>query len=355
MMNIGVVFLAFLAVLAVIPSAKRVALRADFVDRPGGRKMHGDPVPPIGGLVIFPVFMIAGILAGLDLKLYWPLFTALILILVTGAVDDKVHIKAWIKFMIQFVAAFMIVFPGGAQVYVLGDLFGFGVVGLGFMSVPFSVFCVALLINSINLMDGLDGLAAGKSFVVLFWLALACALGGAWQPFLAIAILMGALAGFLFYNMRHPFRDKASVFLGDAGSMALGLVLAWYVMTLAQGPEPVLAPISVAWIVALPVMDACGQFFRRMKEGRHPFSPDRGHFHYHFVDAGIPVGQSTLLILLIGFVLGAIGYGGILIGVPQFVLTIGWVALLAAHMVLSLKPEPFINLLSKVRKSDIQH
>jgi UDP-N-acetylmuramyl pentapeptide phosphotransferase/UDP-N-acetylglucosamine-1-phosphate transferase len=91
-------------------------------------------------------------------------------------------------------------------------------------------------------------------------------------------------------------------------------VLAWFCIVLTQHAEPILVPISVAWIVALPVIDACGQFYRRVREGRHPFSADRGHFHHHFIHAGVPVGRSTAMILLLGFVLGGIGYFGIIGG-----------------------------------------
>ncbi len=348
--SLWVAFLAFFVVLAAIPAVRRVAVAADFVDQPGGRKTHKDAVPPIGGIVIFPVFIGMSILAGVNLVIYWPLFAALALVLVMGAVDDHAQIQAWIKFMIQFVAAFLIVLPGGAQVFHLGDMFGFGVVELGFLSIPFSVFCVVLLINAINLIDGLDGLAGGKSFVMLGWLMIACGIGGAQECFILIGILEAALLGFLVYNMRHPFRRQASVFLGDAGSMALGLVLAWYVITLSQEPNPVLAPVSVAWIVALPVIDACGQFFRRMKEGRHPFDPDRGHFHHHLIAAGLSVGKATALILFIGVVFGAIGYGGVLIGIPESALMIGWLGLWAVHMALSLKPEGFVRRLSQLTK-----
>ncbi len=337
-------------VLAALPVARRAAIRFDFVDKPGGRKDHAEPVPPIGGLVVFPVFMVASLLAGADMDVYWPLFAALALILVTGAVDDYRHIQPWIKFMIQFVAAFLIVLPGGAQVFELGDMFGFGPIGLGLLSVPFSVFCVVLLINAVNLMDGLDGLAGGQGLVMFGWLKIACALGGAWQVFGILCALDAALLGFLYYNMRHPLREKASVFLGDAGSMALGLVLAWYVITLSQGVEPVLLPVSVAWIVALPVMDACGQFVRRMKEGRHPFDPDRGHFHHHFIAAGFSPGRATALILLVSVVFGAIGYGGILLGIPAPVLMIAWLGYWVVHMMISLKPQGFIVVLSRFTK-----
>lgn len=337
----------FLIVLALIPAARVLAMKIGLVDEPGGRKQHDDAVPPIGGLIILPVFMLSVIVLGGDLSAYGYLFIALIMILVTGAIDDFVPLHAWFKFAVQLSAAALVVILGGARIYTLGDMFGFGEVGLAWMSIPFSIAAVALLVNSINLMDGLDGLAAGKSFVVLGWLVLACLMAHDAQAAMPMMPLLGALAAFLFYNMRHPLRDKASVFLGDAGSLGLGLVLAWFCIVLTQHSEPILVPVSVAWIVALPVIDACGQFYRRVREGRHPFSADRGHFHHHFIHAGVPVGRSTVMILLLGFVLGGIGYFGIIAGAPQIFMTGGWVILLVVHMAMSERSEYYIRLFSR--------
>ncbi|MFP4313982.1 MAG: MraY family glycosyltransferase [Alphaproteobacteria bacterium] len=340
--------IAFAAVLLCVPVARELGIALGLTDKPGGRKNHDEEVPLVGGLVIFPVFMICGMFAGFDIVAYLPLYLGLTMILITGALDDRFHISAWVRFFIQFLAAGLIVIVGDARLYHLGNLFGFGNLGLDFMSIPFSIIAVVLFVNAINLMDGLDGLAAGKSAVVLGWLMLACAFAGQWPPFFAMAVLMGCILGFLFYNMRHPLRSRASIFLGDAGSLSLGLVLAWYCIGLAREPDPVVVPITIAWIIALPVIDACGQFYRRVKEGRHPFDADRGHFHHHFVHAGIPVGRSTVLILAWGVALGAIGYFGIHYGLPQYVLTIGWIILLFSHMALSYKPQRFIRLLSRL-------
>lgn len=339
---------AFFGVALIMPFAMRWARDLGLTDKPGGRKTHEDETPLIGGLVVFPVFMLVGIFAGMHFYSWWPLFVALSLILLAGALDDRFHINPWIKFGVQFIAAAIIVLLGDARLYSLGNLFGFGGMGLSFMSIPFSVVAVVLLVNAINLMDGLDGLAAGKSLVALSWLMIACASAGQWPPFFVIAILVGAILGFLMYNLRHPLRAKASVFLGDAGSMALGLALAWFSIGLAQNPDPVLVPITIAWILALPIMDACGQFFRRVKNGHHPFYPDRGHFHHHFVGAGIPDGGATALIMLWSFLLGGVGYIGVSVGVPQYVLTILWIALLFAHMAMSYKPAKFISVLEKI-------
>lgn len=341
---------ALIAVLLLVPPARKIALRHGFIDQPGGRKQHKEAIPPVGGLVIFPVFIIGALMAGVDLNAYWPFFAAIILLLAMGTIDDKQEIAAWVKFAIQFIAAFLVVIPGHAMLVHLGNLFGFGTVWMGWFAIPLSVFCVALLINSINLVDGLDGLAGGQSLIILGWLMLACAVVGAWQDFAVIGVLAGAVAGFLFYNLRTPWRNRANIFLGDAGSMCLGLSLAWFCIRLGQGSQPVIEAVSVAWIIALPVIDACGQFFRRMKEGKHPFTPDRGHFHHHFRHAGFSAGETVATILVIGVVLGAIGYLGLLAGVPPIVLSLGWAALLAAHMVLSLNPASFIAFLEKIRK-----
>ena len=346
--------IAFLMVAAIIPSAAKLSLRLRFVDRPGGRKDHSGAVPPIGGLVLFPAFMITYALTGPDIHALWPLFVSLSLILITGVLDDRLQLNAWIKFFMHFLCAAIIVLAGDAQIYQLGNLFGFGDFGLGFMSVPFSIISVVLFINAINLMDGIDGLAGGQGFVVMFWLAVACFIGGDTVALMAILPLMGALAGFLFHNMRSPFRPRASVFLGDAGSMGLGLVLGWFCISLAQEPGVVLAPISVAWILALPIIDICGQFYRRVREGRHPFSPDRGHFHHHFIHAGLPVGRATVLILLIAFVFGGVGYVAPLLGVPQWVLTVIWTAMLFTHIALSGKPEKYIGYVARLTNTGPQ-
>lgn len=345
-------FLSFAAVAVMLPLVRKLAIHFDFVDRPGGRKRHEDDVPPVGGLVIFPVFVILSFFCGIDFSLYGPFFLALALLLVTGALDDWKEVPAWIKFAVQFVAAILIVVPGQARIVVLGDLFGFGPFGLNFMAVPFSVVATVLLINAVNMMDGLDGLAGGKGFIVMVWLAIACVVAGAFAPLALVVILLGALGGFLLYNMRHPLRRRANVFLGDSGSMALGLSFAWFTITLAGGKDFVIAPISVAWLLALPIFDTCGQFARRVSQGRHPFDADHDHFHHHFIYAGFSVGQATALILGISFFTGLVGIGGLWLGLPEAALTYPWTLLLFVHIYLSMNPDRFRRLVASLRKGN---
>ena len=336
--------ISFLAVVVLIPLARKVAKRSGLVDTPGGRKDHEGEMPLVGGLVIVPVFIVVNMLLGTGFSASWPLYAGLVLLLITGVLDDRFHIRAGIKFMVQGLVALLVVVPGGVVIHQLGNLFGLGDFGLGFMAIPFSLACVMLVINAINLMDGLDGLAGGVSFVILGWFALA----GFSVHTPQILLLLGALAGFLVYNMRSPLRRKACVFLGDAGSMCLGLIIAWYAIKLSMPTARVIEPMGVAWVLALPIWDECAQFYRRVREGRHPFSPDRGHFHHHFIQAGFTPGQSVSMILGIMVLSGFVGIVSLNIGVPLVMLTVVWIIGILAHMAASKDLETYPALISKI-------
>ncbi len=345
--------LALLATLFFVPVACKVALKLNFVDAPDGkengkevgRKQHERPVPPVGGIIIFTIFGFFSLCLDQSFENSWAFYIALVLILITGVIDDKSSVTPWVKFAIHFLAAFILVVGGGTQLHTLGNLLGFGEINLGIMTIPFSVACVVYIINAMNMMDGLDGLCGGKTFLIFAWFFVACFAAGWWEPVTLLLILMSCLLGFLFYNFRSRLRRKAIIFLGDAGSMALGLTIAWLAINLSQGTDPVLAPASVAWIIALPIIDAFGLLVARVKEGKHPFTPDRRHFHHHFIDSGFDVKSSVRLILFYGFLLGAIGVVGIWLGVPEYILGWGWIILWLSHAVLVMYPAPFQNLL----------
>jgi len=341
---VGVCF----ATIALVPPARTLAIKLGYVDQPGGRKIHNAPIPPIGGFVIFSLFLIIHALLFQFTPQITSLYAALILLLITGLIDDKKPVRASIKFLIHFAAAAIIVLGGGAELANMGNLIGLGEWNLGWFAPFFSIACIVYLINAINMMDGIDGLAGGKSLVVLVWLILAATLHGQHETVLHIGLLAATLSGFLFYNMRHPLRDKACIFLGDTGSMALGLIIGWFCIHLAQGDNALLKPISIAWIIALPIIDAFGLFAMRIYEGRHPFSPDLRHFHHHFIHAGFPVGQSTFMILSLASALGAIGFCATLFNWPEPLMTVIWICLWIGHAILVIKSEHFVHFLQKV-------
>ncbi len=338
--------IGFLLVVLLVMPFRKFARLVGIVDAPGGRKQHDKAIPPIGGLIIFTVFMIFGVVSGIvDLQKYWPLYSSLVVLLVSGALDDQFPIPAKLKFFIHIGAAAIIAFMGNVQAAYLGDLFGYGIVWTGFLSYPFTLIAIVLLINAINLIDGMDGLSGGVSSVMFLWFVVACLGAGDFYQAAVLLLLIACICGFLVFNMRNPWRRKASLFLGDAGSMSIGLVIAWFSVLLARGPESPLEPIVVAWIIGFPIFDTCAQFFRRVCEGRDPFSPDRGHFHHHFIDAGVPVRVATPIIIALVAFMGGIGYGAFSIGVPPVVLTASWGCLLVVHIILSRKKNRYVRII----------
>ncbi|HPD82923.1 MAG: MraY family glycosyltransferase [Alphaproteobacteria bacterium] len=306
-----------------------------MVDEPGGRKHHDGAIPLVGGLVIIPVF--SALVYCAQLPSYLPLASLLggvFLLLIIGVLDDKFHTHPWARFVLQiWLASFVVIFCDGA-IRNLGDLYGFGDVYLGWFAKAFSVTCLVLLMNAINMLDGMDGLASGFISVALGWLIYAAWQAGLIISFWAMMFLLIPLLAFLVFNMRHPFRKKASIFLGDAGSLSLALVLGWFAIKMAQqdqSGDQAIPAVVIIWIMTVPIMDTFAIFFVRMRQGRSPFDADRLHIHHKLQDYGIKVQWATPLILLLAFVTGGIGYLGIQIGIPEYVLLYSWSAILLGY------------------------
>lgn len=349
-MFISLILISFILSVGLFYFGRIAAVNFGFVDQPGGRKKHDNPVPPIGGLIIVPVFFVFLYLKNHGLHDFIPLFTGSIILLVTGALDDKLQVNAFVKFIIQIIAASLVVLWGGVSIQNLGDLLGLGNVYLWYLGPVFSILCLVLFMNALNMMDGLDGLAGGFLISAIFWLMLVAYMSGYYAEFQNLALLAIPLIAFLVFNMRSPLRNKASVFLGDAGSLALGLIIGYFVIKLSQAPFEAIYPMSVAWIIALPVMDLFALFFVRLKQGRYPFSPDRNHLHHRIVDKGYSVGTATVILISMSIIFGAIGYSGYILKLPEAYLLCGWVLLLAVHTYFALNSSKTKRVLSKSQK-----
>lgn len=316
----------------------RLARRIGYVDRPGGRKQHVGGTPPIGGLVIMPVFTFFYYHFIPNALNDWPLFAGLAALLILGIVDDRFSLNAWLKFIGQILIATFVVVYGHAQIVSLGDVFGQGPVLLGWFSVPFTVACLVLLMNALNMIDGLDGLAGGIAASVLFWLMIACAVAGLPGPLLGMAMLLAPLLAFLVFNMRHPWRKKAAIFLGDAGSLTLGLAIGWFSITLTQGVHTPVLPVTIIWLMAVPVIDTLTLFILRLKKGRHPFSADRNHLHHRFLARDVPVHWTVALMILATLGAGGIGMAGMMAGISEIALVLLWLGCLVGYIGFSLRP-----------------
>lgn len=320
----GLVFTALLIHLLSKPAA-----RLGLVDRPGGRKTHDGLIPLTGGLAIYGGFVVA---SGCDSGIVSPiLLLGMGFVLAVGLIDDLYGLSARFRLVTEIGAALIMVIWGDKMIHDLGDIVGTGSLRLGLFAIPFTVLCTVGFINAFNMSDGIDGLASGCAITAISWFILATWLAGQPVP-LKEWILLAAILGFAAYNMRHPLRKKASVFLGDSGSMLLGFALAWVAIQMVEGgPNRILSPIAVAWVLALPVIDTVRLMAQRGLRGGNPFVADREHLHHILLRKNLSPGQTSWLLVGINGALGGVGVLGHHLGVPDFWLTMGFVGIFLAH------------------------
>lgn len=326
----GSMLLSMFLLLALKPLARRTG----WVDKPSQRKAHKGHIPLIGGwavVLVAVVMQLSGPASQVAPYGYW--IGGLLLFFVALA-DDREPIRARYRAMVQLAAAIAGVMLGGQMLPSLGNLLGFGEIDAWWIMVPVSVLGTVAVINAVNFTDGADGLCGGLCFISLFWFLVALmiaswvatALGEPAAPHAAsmipmAAALCGGLAGFLWFNLRSPFRRKAAVFLGDSGSMFLGFTLAWFAIhaTSAYGAASV-KPVACLWIVAVPLADSASCIIRRILSGVTPMTPDLKHLHHLLIRFGLTPTQAVFVIHIGSFLCGLVGVLGWAFHVPESIL-----------------------------------
>ncbi|QDT70700.1 WecA-like glycosyltransferase [Planctomycetes bacterium MalM25] len=286
------------------PVVRRSAIKLGFVDKPGGRKTQKQAISLGGGVAVFGGAIVSVAVAFLfadaaltvsffegDGRFLVGLALASTATLVLGLFDDATNMRGRYKLLGQLVIAGVLVYLG-LRVETLG-LFG-GDLSLGWMAIPFSVFWLVGSTNAINLLDGIDGLASSIGMVLCLTLAAINAYFGQFPEAVVMLAVAGALLGFLRYNFA-----PASIYLGDAGSMVIGLVIGAVALHTQQK-----APLAVALIIplavwAVPILDSGAAIVRRRLTGRSIFDPDRGHLHHSLLTRGWSVRQASIFITLI--------------------------------------------------------
>jgi UDP-GlcNAc:undecaprenyl-phosphate GlcNAc-1-phosphate transferase len=311
---VGSTVLAFILALFLTPFVGGLARRLGFLDLPGGRRQHREPIPRIGGLGIAVAF-------GLAIFVFWlvdrltghpflipvevrtPRFAltamAAFLGLAVGLLDDALDLRARWQMLGYFAIAAIIV-AAGIRIGFVNDPRGDGLIQLAPpIAIGFTVFWIVGMNNALNFIDGLDGLAAGVAGIAAVALGATALLPAVNEPFVAWMnfTLAGAIAGFLVFNF-HP----AKVFLGTTGVAFLGTMLA--VLSIF-GTAKVAAALLV---LGVPIIDTFYVIVRRLVSGQAPFAPDRGHFHHKLLDVGLSHRQAVLLIYAITLGLGALAF-----------------------------------------------
>lgn len=280
--NLYAFITAMFASLIMVPILRRWALDRDLVDRPDERKVHTGAVPRLGGIAIFMAFLFATLIyADLTQTIRGALVGSLV-VFFTGLVDDFYKITPRSKLLGEISGVAIAIIVGGAYITRLGNLFGTGEIVLPFwLSVPFTIFAIVGVINAINLIDGLDGLAGGISVIALVAFFMLGMLDGNASVMVLCAALLGAVFGFLKYNF-YPAR----IFMGDAGSLTLGFILAFVAVMLTQSPRSMVSPAIPVLVLGLPIIDTVWVMTRRYLQGTSPLAPDKTHVHHKFLDLG---------------------------------------------------------------------
>lgn len=325
--------IAIPATAAFILFFRRHAVRLGVVDAPGGRKHHHGLIPLVGGLGMFGGLLVAALIALLNGHLsarHGYFFAAVSLLVVTGFIDDRHQLRPRVRFLMQAIAALIMVYGADIRLESFGNLFGFGEVTTGAWAAPVTVFAVLGVINAINMIDGVDGLAGGIALIALLVFAAFMAAAGTLLQTLLLP-LAAVIVGFMLFNLRTPWRSQASVFMGDAGSVLLGFSLAWYAVNLAE-VRHAFTPITAIWILAVPLMDTTALMIRRVLKGRSPFDADRDHLHHILQRAGFTPGQTVAIMYALALLLAAVGVMGWRLGVPEYVMFYGFVALFGLYL-----------------------
>ncbi len=311
--------------LLVTPLVMALARRFGALDQPGPRRVHHDAVPTLGGLalavavlgVAWAARLLPGPARSLDPRPLLGLTLAAFPILALGVRDDLAGVTPWVKLAVQACAAAVLVVFGYGIPHVTNP---FGpALALGWLSVPLTIAWVLVVVNAINLIDGLDGLASGVVLLAaaaLWWVARTH--GDFYVMFIA-ALLIGATLGFLRYNF-----PPARVFMGDTGSQFLGLTLA--AVSLLENRKGTATVTLLFPLVAmgLPIADSVLAFARRLLGGQPVFHADTGHIHHRLLRLGLSPRGAVLTLWYLCAYLGAMaivleqlprGYALLLVGV----------------------------------------
>ncbi len=307
-----------------------------LVDKPDHRKSHVGEIPLVGGLGIVGAFTLS-----LSLFNAWHgfidiLIFPLLALFGISLLDDRLQLSARLRLVVQIIAATYLFLFGNVRITHLGNLLGFGDIHLGLpFSYTLTVMGIVGGINALNMSDGLDGLAGGISLVALVFFGFAANKVGLTQDCLQLFTMAAAVGGFLLLNLRTPWRSRAQVFMGDAGSMSLGLYLSCMAIRLSTPAAHALHPVSALWILALPITDTVVVMFRRILKGRNPFSPDQEHLHHILQRAGFSVQNTVFLLLTFSLVLGWIGLSGSWSATPDYLLFAGFMLVVFIHILIT--------------------
>ncbi|MCM3124144.1 MULTISPECIES: MraY family glycosyltransferase [unclassified Mesobacillus] len=293
--------LCFICSILITPMVKKLAFRLGATDYPNTRKVHQKIMPRMGGLAIYISFMVGLLILNPQSPYHLAIIAGSVIILLTGIMDDIFSLSAKVKFFNQIVAALVVVVWGGIDVDFINLPFG-GRLEFGAFSLPITLLWIVGVTNAINLIDGLDGLAAGVSSIALISISgMAIVMGDVYVMTIGFLLLASTL-GFLIFNF-HP----AKIFMGDTGALFLGYMIA--VLSLLGFKNVTFISFIIPVIMlGVPMTDTIFAIIRRIVKKAPLAAPDKSHLHHCLLNLGFTHRQTVLLIYAISAMFGLTGF-----------------------------------------------
>jgi len=298
-----------LAVISIVISAvltplvKKFAVKIKVIDIPkDNRRIHKKPIPLLGGLAIYFSFILTLILKSGSLSISEiGIIIGATIIVIGGFLDDKFDIRPWQKLLIQIVAAVSLIVYG-IRIELLTNPISSSelYISIGVLSIPLTIIWVVGITNALNLIDGLDGLAAGVAFISSVTIFIIALLNKRLEAAVLTSILAGSILGFLPYNF-----NPATIFMGDTGAQLLGFLLAAISMEGAIKSAAAFAIAVPILALGIPIYDVLFAMIRRKLNGRPIMEADKGHLHHRLLDMGLTQREAVIIMYLISAVLGS--------------------------------------------------
>lgn len=304
------VAIALLAMSWIYNKILRISIDKNLVDNPNARKLQKIPVPVMGGVAVF-FGVLCGVLAAsclCDCTGLVPILSAMGVLLYVGTIDDLMGLTPSCRFVIESLVVLAIIFGGGVCIDSLHGLWGIATFSW-WIAVPLTLFAAVGIINAINLIDGVNGLSSGLCITCCLMFGVAM-FRGKDLPNAMLAFTMAAgLFPFLIHNV---IGKKSKMFIGDAGTMLMGILMAWFVMQMLRSDSETnwpnyvesnnmcLVALALA-ILSVPIFDTLRVMVSRMSKGRSPFSPDKNHLHHLLYDYGQSHALTSIIEIIINF------------------------------------------------------
>lgn len=305
----------FIAIILVQPMAVRIGL----VDTPCSRKKHEGRIPLIGGVAIYFGVLISSLFFFEYSYQYAVYLIITSFILILGVLDDKYSLSVRSRVLAQIIIGLVMIYEAKLLLGSFGYILGFFELSLGVLGPFVTVIAVIAAINAFNMVDGIDGLAGVLSLVAFSGLAIMLSAASSHWYLLAVLFIASIIA-FLLFNLRWPKKSMAKVFMGDAGSMLIGLTIVWLLLIGTDSDVQAFKPVTALYLIAIPLMDMVAIMYRRIKKGVSPFKPDREHLHHIFERAGYSRKQSLIRIAIMSVILASLGCTLDMLGVSEWVM-----------------------------------